>query len=416
MNQLTENKIDPVRPLTAQEEIYWQLTFNDQIHPVIAAHVTGSTHPEQWRAALDALQARHPLLSVSIEAPSLETPGLTQPFFRRRGKMPIPLRIVPWESVSRWEEEIERELAIPFRPGETPLARAVLIHTPDRSIFILAVSHSISDGISLSLMVRDILSAIVGQPPEPLAFPRSAEEMLGIEPAVPASPATDTLQDSKASHEPPVVRSLRFTKALTERLITVSRQNDATVHGVLAAAFVLAMRQQMPRFQHDVIRMISPVNVRSVLGAGEECGMYFTSPKAEFDPAQPSGFWDMARSVRQGIVDASTRDALFAVTAAMQGMTANGLTKAAAADTLNHAFAIDILLTNLGQTPYEPEFKEIKLESLWTGVLAGLPGIQTVGAATTNDSLCLLLTCREPIPLLLETAEAILSDVCKWPL
>ena len=314
--------------------------------------------------------------------------------------------------VSRWEEEVERELAIPFRPGEAPLVRAALVHASDRSIFILSVCHSISDGISLSLMVRDVLSVVVGQPLEPLAFPRSAEEMLGVGPVAPASPATDALEGSNASDEPPTVRSLRLAEALTERLVAVSRRNGTTVHGALAAAFVLAMRQQAPRFRHEAIRMISPVNVRSVLGAGEECGMYFTSPKAEFDPVRSIDFWDMARSTRQGVVDASTRDSLLSVTAAMQGMTANGLTRAAAADTLNHAFAIDILLTNLGRTPYGSEFKGLKLESLWTAVLGGLPGIQTVGAASTNGSLCLLLTSRELIPLLLETAEAIISDVC----
>jgi hypothetical protein len=313
MSVLTNNKVDFLRPLTAQEEIYWQLTFNDQIHPVIAAHVTGSTSLEQWRAALDALQLRHSLLSVSIEAPSLETPGQTQPFFQKRSGVPIPLRVVPWATVSRWEEEIERELATPFVTGEAPLIWAVLIHTSDRSIFILSVSHSISDGISLSLMVRDVLSAVVGQLLEPLALPRSAEELLGVEPVASASPAVDALQDSNASDEPPTVRSLRFTEVLTERLIAVSRQNGATVHGALAAAFVLAMRQQAPRFRDQAVRMISSVNVRSVLGVGDECGMYFTSPKAEFDPGQSSTFWDMARSTRKGIIDASTRDSLLAV-------------------------------------------------------------------------------------------------------
>ena len=352
------------------------------------------------------------MLRVSIETPGPQTPGFTQPFFRQRLGLPIPLRIVPSTSVCRWEEEIERELAIPFRPGQAPLARAALIHAADRSIFILAASHSICDGISLSLLVRDMLAAVAGQTLEPLAFPRSAEEMLGIEPAAPASPPADASEDGHASGEPPTVGSLRLTEALTGRLIAVSRENGATVHGALAAAFVLAMRRQMPRFQRDAVRMISPVSVRSVLGAAEECGMYFTSPKAELDPARPSGFWEMARSVRQGILDASTREALGAVTAAMQDMTAGGLTKAAAADTLDHAFAIDILLTNLGRTPYASAFGNLRLESLWTGVLGGLPAIQTVGAASTNSALCLLLTSREPIPMLLETAEQILAGVC----
>jgi hypothetical protein len=66
-----------VRPLTAQEEIYWQLTYTDQIHGVRAAHVTGVTTPKQWRSALDALQRRHPSLSVSIESPTKDSLGLT---------------------------------------------------------------------------------------------------------------------------------------------------------------------------------------------------------------------------------------------------------------------------------------------------------------------------------------------------
>ena len=412
MTQAIDGEAGVLRPLTAQEEIYWQLTFNDQIHPVIAAHVVGRTVAEQWRTALDALQARHSLLQVSIEVPTPETPAQTQPFFRRHVDVPIPLRIVPWTSVSRWEDEIERELAIPFRLGEAPLIRAVLIHAPDRSILILGASHSISDGLSLSFMVRDMLSAIAGQPLEPLAPSRSAEDLLGVEPVSPTSPAADALQPSPVRGEPPSITSLRFTAALTERVVALSRQNGTTLHGALAAAIVLAMRRQVPRFRHETLRMISPVNVRSLLGAGEECGMYFTSPKAEFDPARPAAFWDMARATRQNIVDASTREALLAVTAAMQGMTANGLTKAAAADTLRHAFAIDVLLTNLGRTPYGSEFEGLELESLWTGVLGGLPGIQTVGAATTNGALCLLLTSREPVPSLLEVARTILADVC----
>jgi hypothetical protein len=400
-----------LRALTAQEEIYWQLTFNDQIHPVIAAHVSGSTTPEQWRVALDTVQRRHPLLSVSIESPSCDTPGWTQPFFRRRGGMAIPLRIVPGGSVPRWEAEIERELSIPFLEGEAPLTRAVLIHEPDRSILILAVSHSISDGMSLSFLVRDILSAVVGEPLEQLSRPRSAEEMLGLDPVAPAVAAKDVPQTDTPSNEPPAVQSLRLSELLTKNLITASRRHGSTVHGALSAVFVLAMRQREPRFQREAIRMISPVSVRAVLGAGEECGMYFTSPKTEFDPAQSLSFWDMARTTRQGIINASTRDSLVAGIIAMQGMTAPGLTKAAAAAALDHVFAIDILLTNLGRTPYALRFGHLKLQSLWPAVLAGRPGIQTVGATYTDGALCLLLTSREPIPFLLETAAKILSDI-----
>ena len=80
---------------------------------------------------------------------------------------------------------------------------------------------------------------------------------------------------------------------------------------------------------------------------------------------------------------------------------------------LQGAFAEDILLSNLGRTRFDTHFGPLHLESLWgPAVLAGLPEIQTVGVATTNDSLCLLLTSYEPIPRLLETVETIVSAVC----
>jgi len=398
-----------LRSLTAHEEIYWLLNWNSPIHPVLAAHVTGSTTPEEWRTALDLLQQRHPLLSVSIDAVN----G-SRPFFNHPVQAPIPLRIVPDESVPRWEAEVERELAVPFVPGESPLLRAVLIHQTDRSIIVLAACHSIADGTSIQLLFRDLLMAMAGEPLEPLGFPRSEEELLGLRPLAPGLGSTEDLSSAPINNAgPPTVSSLQLTRSLTQKLISLTRQEGTTVHGALAAAFVFAMRQQAPEFLASPVRIISPVNTRSVLGAQQECGIYFTSPQASFDPRSGLSFWEIARSTRQGIVEASTREVLTAVTNFMQGMIGNVLTKAAAAETLHHAFAMDILLSNLGKTPFESTFGHLKLESLWgPAVLGSLRRVQTVGAATTNGFLCLLLTSYEPIPLLLQTAETILSDIC----
>jgi hypothetical protein len=43
------------------------------------------------------------------------------------------------------------------------------------------------------------------------------------------------------------------------------------------------MRQQSSEFLTNPVRIISPVNTRPVLGAQQECGIYFTSPQASFD-------------------------------------------------------------------------------------------------------------------------------------
>jgi hypothetical protein len=200
-----------LRPLTAHEEIYWLLNWNSPIHPVLAAHITGSTTPEGWRTALDLLQQRHPLLSVSIDAAN----G-SRPFFNHHAQAPIPLRIVPGESVFRWEVELERELAIPFVPGESPLLRAVLIHQPNRSIIILAGCHSIADGTAIQLLFRDLLMAMAGEPLELLGFPRSKEELPGLSPLAPGLGSVDDLSNAPINNAgPPTVSSLQLTRSLT---------------------------------------------------------------------------------------------------------------------------------------------------------------------------------------------------------
>ncbi|WP_446743423.1 condensation domain-containing protein [Silvibacterium acidisoli] len=405
---MTQSQPAMLRSLTAHEEIYWLLNWNSPIHAVLAAHVVGSTTAEDWRVALDLLQQRHPLLSVSIDAAD----GY-RPFFKHHAQAPIPLRVVAGESVSRWEAEIERELAIPFAPGEAPLLRAVLIHQPDRSVIILAACHSIADGTSIQLLVRDLLMAMAGHSLEPLGFPRSEEELLDISPQPPTQVIIEDLSDAPINDAgQPSVLSLQLTQELTQKLTTRARMEGTTVHGVLAAAFVLAMRQQAPEFLTKPVRIISPVNTRPVLGAQQECGLYFTSPQASFDPETAHSFWEIARSARQRIIEASTREVLTGVTNYMQCMIAGGLTKASAADTLNNAFATDLLLSNLGRTPFDSMFGHLKLESLWgPAVLSGIHAAQTVGAASTNGSLCLLLTSYEPIPFLLQTVETILSNI-----
>jgi hypothetical protein len=278
-------------------------------------------------------------------------------------------------------------------------------------VFILSVSHSISDGMSASFMIRDVLAAMAGQSLAPLDYPRSAEELLGVAPVSPSVPAEDTVLGSGPCSDLPTFRTLRFTKELTERLITASRKEQTTVHGALAAATALAMRLLSPRFLREPVRVISPVNVRSVLGVVDDCGMYFASPKTVFDPAQPRDFWEMARDARQNIVNGSTRESLVAAAVGMQTMTATGLTKAAAAEALKHAFAFDVLLTNLGQTPYESTFGGLRLESMWSSVLSGETA-QTIGVTTTNGTLCLALTARAPVDMQLETVQRVIVDKC----
>jgi hypothetical protein len=152
------------------------------------------------------------------------------------------------------------------------------------------------------------------------------------------------------------------------------------------------------------------VSTRADLGAGDALGMYFASPQSSFGANEDAGFWDLAAKVRAEIATKSSRPALLEATAAMQGLTKPGISNEEVASSLQHAFAMDLLLSNLGRIPYGLEFGHLSLERVWgPAVLAG-EGVQAVGVLTTRDQLCLTLTSRHPIPHLLETASSILAD------
>ena len=165
-----------VRPLGALEHLFWLYDQNRSVHFAVTALISGRTSPRDWRRALDRLQERHPLMSVSIQGePS------SVPVFQRGDLAPIPLRIVEDEPERRWEAEVGEELATPFKPSEAPLIRAVLIQgARDDAAFILVAHHSIADGLSLAYALRDALDAIAGRSLPPLPWLPAQDDLIKV--------------------------------------------------------------------------------------------------------------------------------------------------------------------------------------------------------------------------------------------
>ena len=101
---------DVLRPLGAFEELYCLFDQQFPINGALAAKITGPTTVQQWRAALDAVQQRHPLLSACID-----TTFNRVPHFRRVTEQRIPLRVVTSPN-AQWQQEIAEEVNAPFTP------------------------------------------------------------------------------------------------------------------------------------------------------------------------------------------------------------------------------------------------------------------------------------------------------------
>jgi hypothetical protein len=410
---ITQSLHDAIRPLGSLEHLFWLLDQNRFVHFAVTALVSGETSPRDWQSSLDRLQERHPILSVRIDGEPDSVP-----LFRQVDSAPIPLRIVQDEPELRWEAEVEKELATPFSPSRAPLIRAVLIHGVRQAAFTLVAHHSIADGLSLSYAIRDTLDALAGRSLRPLPWLPSQDHMMNIS----DSPIDGQKHDQATAttravyrphdHAQPTVKGLRLSPRLTSSVRNRARREGTTVHGALCAALVLASREVFAPWREIPLRILSPLNARSLLDAGESCGVFLGATTTVFN-RQAMGFWDIARAARTDVAGNHTMENIAAQLSGIRCVVGSGADVATAAEFVAGAFASEILLTNLGGLSFDRQFGPVTLNAMFgPAVLTGFEGQQTIGVVTANGALCLLHTSHTPLERLLKETQSVLTQAC----
>lgn len=405
-----------LRPLGSLERFFWLADQNRALHFALAAEVVGSTTLEGWRSALDAVQRRHPLLSVCIE-PNADGAACFVDVPEER----ISLRACSGDEVcTGWKSELEQEMSLPFDSARAPLVRAALLHEAHRCVLILVLYHAIADGVSAIHVVRDLLRAMSGEPLVPLPVPAPHEEALGfgaetVDAALPALPAAaGSIPGRPATYRPdhgpsPRARTWLLNVEATNKLRTRARAEGTTVHGALAAALSMATRQLSSALDRGPVRVFSPIDTRKLLGIGDECVPAIGNTLLSLDPRDGSTFWELARQATEALAPARTLANLQAGRTRLRQALAGG------ADIRNvtNAFAYEILLTNLGSVPFGTCFGALVLERLWgPSLLGSFAGAQVIGVTTINGAMHLLQTSNTMMETLLETTEAHLAEAC----
>jgi Condensation domain/Phosphopantetheine attachment site len=145
-----------------------RLWFLDQLEPgeptynmPFAVWLDGPLDPGALQRALDAMVARHAVLRTSIVA----FDGMPEQVVADTGTVPIERVELPADpgdgERTRRAESIAADLARqPFDLAAGPLARATLIGAgPDRHLFVLAMHHVISDGVSMEILIPELSAA-----------------------------------------------------------------------------------------------------------------------------------------------------------------------------------------------------------------------------------------------------------------
>jgi NRPS condensation-like uncharacterized protein len=408
-----------VRALGAMERLFWFMDQNHPAHLTVTAEVKGFTTVQSWKDALDAVQRRHPVLSTSIKRNEEGQPALYQV-----DAAPIPLRVVDGSVQGRWELEVDREMAVPFTPEQAPLIRSVLIHKAESAVLILIAHHAIADGMALVFLIRDLLQVLSDGQIEALSFSSSAEELLSKLPKAEEIAQAEASQVGAPQAEPalylegdglaPRAIARKLDEKLTATLKERARREGTTVQGALCAALVLAGRKTSDIWRKQTVRVISPINVRAPLGAGEACGLYLVGGVVPFQHGDSMTLWELARFAKKEISRSQTFQSLSMSLHGLEAIMTKDMDVETAAQIAAVAFARDLMVSNLGQMPYKSEFGKFKLEAIWgPTALQGLDGEQNVGIATTNGVIRLLHASYSLIPDLLENTEWILKAACE---
>jgi NRPS condensation-like uncharacterized protein len=420
------------RKLGLVENLFATLHSMGAMIYVNIASIQGVISFDVFRAALDLLQKRHPLLQVHLQE---SDEGV---FFCADGTLRIPLTVIERQHEQQWLEITEGELLQKFSGEFAPLCRITLLQTSEQSAWnelIVTFHHAIADGISAIHFVHELLSyyeqLVEGSPislMDSLPMLPSLEQLLqnclseiGPIDSLPAtlnqaSPSPILLIEQTA---PVVDRRTRLIpreldQRLTSQIKSRCRDEQTTVHGALCAAMILACVQQVSSQEPVLVSCSSNVNLRASCFppvASEHLGCFVSHITTTHRAESNTNFWELARECRSNInqlvhdkvphYQASNAELLnkyqpsFLLQIAEHNMGRN---------TTTH-------VSNLGQWNVKPSYGSIRLESFHFTTGQNLVGTCFwLGTTTINQKLCCTFTYTDPL-MSTKTAEALADAV-----
>jgi hypothetical protein len=396
---------DLLRPLGAFEELFCLFDQHFPTNGAFAAEIAGHTTVQEWRDALDVVQQRHPLLSACID-----TTFNRVPHFRHVAGQRIPLRLVTSPN-ARWQREIAEEVNEPFTPDQAPLFRAVLLHHETHCIFILSSHHAVCDGSSRIFLLRDILLALSGNMLEALPLTPSREILFGAQQRISDEPGLPSF----AAQRPllPYVEGIKLAPEQTTALQRRAREEGVTIHATISAALTIAGRAIDESWHNNPLRIMSPAEIRDILGLKDQCMVSFGGGEISIAPGASMTFWDLARFAKDGLSAVKSRENISRMIDLQSAAVSSNLSVEQAFQLKRNAFNAQVMFTNLGRLPFDTIFGPLKLETLWAPcALRGIEAEQTLGAVSVNGSLHLTHSSPAPIPGLLASVEEVLRKAC----
>lgn len=120
----------------------------------VALRLTGPLDSDRLRTCLDLLAERH----LALRTRFVQEAGVPRQLFDLPTRVPLEIRHLP-DGEGRLDQALAEEAGRSFPLDGPPYVRAVLLAVaPHEHVLVLALHHSVCDGWSLEILIRDLLA------------------------------------------------------------------------------------------------------------------------------------------------------------------------------------------------------------------------------------------------------------------
>ena len=279
----------------------------------IVARVKGYIAEQDLKEAIYKVRQQHPLVGVRIYMDENYDPWYTTEKVSEN-----PLKVVQRMADNDWNRELMNEYKKRFILSKGPLARFVLLQSPEISEILIVCHHVICDGTSLSILARDLLSYIenpdrkVQEMPEaPLATPDNfpIEVKVGKAISFAIKKLNEKWQNNKVifdeedednifkafydNHDFKII-SVELDEKETSKLVEECKKHGVTVNSALNTAFLAARNDVRGALNKKIM---VPVNTRKHYKKpiGEHFGVYVSGFEIKLSYNRKKNFWENAK-------------------------------------------------------------------------------------------------------------------------
>ncbi|MDQ0782474.1 condensation domain-containing protein [Chryseobacterium sp. W4I1] len=366
------------------------------VNCVFTAKIKGNIPEENFKAALEKIQQKHPLLRTRIDNSSEK-----YPFFIEEKEMePIPLRIVERKTDEDWLQESESEWFRLFKDDKKPLAQLVWIKGNDVSEILWVLPHCICDGTSLVTMMTELLTllddpAVELQPYEvfssvddflPLDFNMKKKKRKARFYLVMARLFFLMQRKSKIRNlGKNYVVHWKLNSDTTAQITEKSKAHGVSVHALFCSSFMQAFQEIQGKQAKG--KVISPVDVRHFIPEIRQDHVFAFAPTVELSLKKGStDLLDNARQIKKDLVGKiekmEARELLW------MGEQMHPVAERMISMMKSSKGGHDVTLSNMGRINIPSDYKNFKVETVISPTVA-FPWLNsnTLVATTYNQQM-----------------------------